>query len=232
MSKWPAQAEISFAPINDGLIRITGTRWSAKGTETWLHSYALLGQDGVVLFEGPDRARFYEEHQQFFDDHGGLALMVLTHDGQASKGHTRALAHWDAAVMLSPRDEAAGRAKGLGDIELLPPTVASDWGFGSVHLPGHSPGFTAFQVPAGDASYLVTSHMLRQSGADGWVAFVNWRLVVEALASLEQLRDIDAGFLLVEGTNRDPLPPIPFAESDRAGVIDRALAYLRQKFGT
>lgn len=229
MSKWPARSEVSFTSIDDRLVRLTATRRSSKGTETWLHAYALLGDRGVVLFEGPDRPGFYEDHQQFFDDNGGLALLVLTHDGQASAGHARAISHWNGAVMLDARDEARGRANGLGDLDIVQPAESSTWGFESIHLPGHTKGFTAFQVTGARSSYLVTSHFLRQAGRDGWVSFIHPYLVAEAFASLDRLRDVRADHLLPEGTNRDPGPPIPFAGADRADIVDRASEYLRRK---
>ena len=221
MAKW-AVRDVAFREIEPTLLVI-----SAPGTRgIQRYAYLLKRRAGNILVHGPDDPKFYDAFADVIDQHGGVALQLLTHKDEAAAGSVRAWKTWQAPIKVHAFDEAPVRRK----TENRVPLECFDRehrfaGLQALWLPGHSVGFSCFRWHGANGVYLFSGDLVvpTQRGWRGSGDLNAYRY------SLNRLRRMKFDYLLPNGGRADLPPPIALRGDTRSTVFADVLDDLERR---
>jgi glyoxylase-like metal-dependent hydrolase (beta-lactamase superfamily II) len=204
--------------------------WSS-GTTRARHAYLLIRPRGNVLFHGPERAQFYERQRGLFERCGGVQLHALTHANEASRAAGAVTALWGAPLYVHAADRLeAARAAPSARIATFSRSHSLGSDLRAIHLPGHTPGFTAFvwRAPSGER-YLFGGDIVSLRGVR-WSAYAHVSELGVARRSLRRLLALEVDWFLPNQTPRGERLPLSFGRAERERAVDQALAALAARY--
>jgi len=232
MPHWLPKFPIETILLAKNLFRISTTFGQRLGHKQQMHSYYLIRPDGNILFHGPDQVSAYRSLQPFFEKHGGIAFQAMTHAGDACKDMAYVQETWGAPVYVSKNDlnHLMHKSK-LSSAKTFVPGEPLFQGVGTIPIPGHTPGHTAFRFKIGEAYYLVTNHVFRQMPTPGkWGVGLHPLMLQTYMKTLRNIQNLETDFLLLDKTHQEPVPPIPFGPSERRAITENVCQTLAKKF--
>jgi glyoxylase-like metal-dependent hydrolase (beta-lactamase superfamily II) len=219
MAKWKAKAGYTTTTLADGFFAFA----NPSGAQMIRYCYFLVRAEGNLLFQGPDEKSFYESHRSFFEEHGGIALQVLTHGPEASPVNAAVAESFDAPLYAHEWDRPEIEKKsGLAlDHAFSERHALPGRGVEAIPLPGHTLGFTAYRVEAGGTRFLLLADLLVRN-KKRWRAKVNKLLRDHGIASLGTVRGLDVEVMLPNMLSFHDFPVL-FGRDERARIVDEAL---------
>jgi len=193
------------------------------------YSYLLLHPQGNLLFHPLKKTAVLKRHESWLAEHGGIKLLMLTHDAEASASCDWLNQRFGAELYFHSSDSRHVTHKTRCPIAHAFSSGHQVFqGLDAIPLTGHTLGFTAYKLLTPGETFLFTGDFLSPAN-EAWVAKVHKLLMPVGIANLNALKDLEFDAMLPNMSKGQATPPFRLTASQRVVAIDSAVSKLTKK---